>query len=63
MEVVTGTRQIVTCSANKQLELFFAVLDNLGQFDIITKARILLVPAPQKVWYLQYQAATCCCYS
>jgi len=52
MEVVTGTRQIVTCSASKQLELFFVVLGSLGQFGIITKARILLVPTPQKVWYL-----------
>jgi cytokinin dehydrogenase len=60
MEVVTGTKQIVTCSVSKQLELFFAVLDSLGQFGIVTKAHILLVPAPQKVWYLQYQAATCC---
>ncbi|CAK9192296.1 unnamed protein product [Sphagnum troendelagicum] len=53
MEVVTGTGQIVTCSASKQPELFFAVLGGLGQFGIITKARILLVPAPQKVRWIR----------
>jgi cytokinin dehydrogenase len=58
MEVVTGTGQIVTCSASKQPELFFAVLGGLGQFGIITKARILLVPAPQKVRYCTI--SSCC---
>jgi cytokinin dehydrogenase len=45
-EVVTGKGEIVTCSASKQPVLFFAVLGGLGQFGIITKARILLVLAP-----------------
>jgi cytokinin dehydrogenase len=45
MEVVISTGQIITCSASKQPELFFVVLNDLGQFDIITKAHILLVPA------------------
>ncbi|KAH9538100.1 hypothetical protein CY35_16G087800 [Sphagnum magellanicum] len=49
LEVVTGKGEIVTCSASKQPVLFFAVLGGLGQFGIITKARILLVPAPQNV--------------
>ncbi|KAH9576695.1 hypothetical protein CY35_01G177100 [Sphagnum magellanicum] len=51
LEVVTGKGEIVTCSPSKQPVLFFAVLGGLGQFGIITKARILLVPAPQKVVY------------
>jgi cytokinin dehydrogenase len=64
LEVVTGKGEIVTCSASKQPELFFAVLGGLGQFGIITKARILLVPAPQKVVYCTVaQAAACCCSS
>jgi cytokinin dehydrogenase len=46
MEVVTGMGQIITCFASKQPELFFIVLSDLGQFGIITKACILLVPTP-----------------
>jgi cytokinin dehydrogenase len=46
MEMVTGTRQIVTCFVSKQPELFFAIFNGLGQFGIITKAHILLVPTP-----------------
>jgi cytokinin dehydrogenase len=49
LEVVTGKGEIVICSASKQPELFHAVLGGLGQFGIITKARILLEPAPQNV--------------
>jgi len=50
--------------ASSLLVLFFAVLGDLGQFGIITKARILLVPAPQKVVYCTVaQAAACCCSS
>ncbi len=52
LEVVTGKGEIVTCSAGKQPELFFAVLGGLGQFGIINKARIFLAPAPQKVVYV-----------
>jgi cytokinin dehydrogenase len=64
LEVVTGKGEIVPCSASEQSELFFAVLGGLGQFGIITKARILLAPAPQKVVYCTVvQAAACCCSS
>ncbi len=51
LEVVTGKEEIVTCSASKQPVLFFTVLGGSGQFGIITKARILLVTALQKVVY------------
>jgi cytokinin dehydrogenase len=64
LEVVAGKGKIVTCSASKHPELYFAVLGGLGQFGIITKARILLVPAPQKVLYCTVaQAAARCCSS
>ena len=47
LEVVTGRGQIVTCSPTQKSELFDAVRAGLGQFGIITKARIRLVPAPR----------------
>ncbi|KAH9570049.1 hypothetical protein CY35_02G019500 [Sphagnum magellanicum] len=53
LEVVTGKGEIVTCSASKQPVLFFAVLGGLGQFGIIIKARILLVPAPEKLRWIR----------
>jgi hypothetical protein len=46
---LTGRGEIVTCSPTKDAELFNAVLGGLGQFGIITRARILLQEAPQKV--------------
>jgi len=64
LEVVTGKGEIVTCSTSKQPVLFCAVLGGLGQFGIITKARILLVPAPQKVVYCTVaQVVACYCSS
>jgi FAD/FMN-containing dehydrogenase len=45
----TGRGEIVTCSPSKDADLFNAVLGGLGQFGIITRARILLQEAPQKV--------------
>jgi len=62
LEVVTGKGEIVTCSPSKQPVLFFAVFGGLGQFNIITKAHILLVPAPQKVVYCTIAQAAACCY-
>ncbi|CAL1409423.1 unnamed protein product [Linum trigynum] len=49
MDVVTGKGEVVTCSANKSSELFYGVLGGLGQFGVITRARIALAPAPQRV--------------
>ncbi|GKV03683.1 hypothetical protein SLEP1_g15948 [Rubroshorea leprosula] len=46
LEVVTGKGDIITCSETENSELFFGVLGGLGQFGIITRARILLQPAP-----------------
>ena len=39
----------MTCSEEQNSELFHAVLGGLGQFGIITRARIPLEPAPQRV--------------
>ncbi|KAI4297678.1 hypothetical protein L6164_037559 [Bauhinia variegata] len=48
LDVVTGNGDIITCSAKNNSQLFFAVLGGLGQFGIITRARIPLVPAPTR---------------
>ncbi|KAK8951176.1 Cytokinin dehydrogenase 3 [Platanthera zijinensis] len=53
LEVVTGKGEIVTCSPAKAPELFHAVLGGLGQFGIITRARILLQNAPQQVKWVR----------
>ncbi len=42
LEVVTGTGEIVTCSREKNRDLFDAVRCSLGQFGIITRATIRL---------------------
>ncbi|RDX68502.1 Cytokinin dehydrogenase 4, partial [Mucuna pruriens] len=39
---------LVTCSPQKNSEVFYAVLGGLGQFGVITRARIPLGPAPRK---------------
>jgi FAD/FMN-containing dehydrogenase len=49
LEVVTGTGELRTCSAEQDRELFEAVLGGLGQFGIITKATVGLKPAPEQV--------------
>jgi FAD/FMN-containing dehydrogenase len=45
LEVVTGTGELVRCSARRNRDLFESVLAGLGQYGIITKAVIDLVPA------------------
>ncbi|HTJ67451.1 MAG TPA: FAD-binding protein [Actinospica sp.] len=47
LEVVTGTGEIVHCSATERRDVFEGVLGGLGQFGVITSASIALVPAPQ----------------
>ncbi|KAK7329029.1 hypothetical protein VNO77_23174 [Canavalia gladiata] len=49
LDVVTGKGELVTCSAEKNSEAFYAVLGGLGQFGVITRARIPLRPAPTRV--------------
>ncbi|KAG4956864.1 hypothetical protein JHK82_042583 [Glycine max] len=48
LDVVTGKGDLVTCSKEKNSEAFYATLGGLGQFGVITRARILLGPAPTR---------------
>ncbi|KAF6138216.1 hypothetical protein GIB67_011056 [Kingdonia uniflora] len=49
LDVVTGKGELKTCSKEENSELFYGVLGGLGQFGIITRARIALEPAPESV--------------
>ncbi|XP_060209923.1 cytokinin dehydrogenase 3-like isoform X1 [Lycium barbarum] len=53
MDVITGKGEFVTCSKHRNSELFFAVLGGLGQFGIITRARIVLDKAPTRVKWVR----------
>ncbi|XP_058727779.1 cytokinin dehydrogenase 3-like [Vicia villosa] len=53
LDVVTGKGEFVTCSKQKNSELFHGVLGGLGQFGIITKARIALEAAPKRVKWIR----------
>jgi cytokinin dehydrogenase len=56
LEVVTGTGEIVVCSREENRELFDAVRCSLGQFGIITRAKVRLRHCKPKVrkYYLLY---------
>lgn len=53
LDVVTGKGELLTCSEKENSELFQAVLGGLGQFGIITRARIALEQAPQRVRWIR----------
>ncbi|ERN01262.1 hypothetical protein AMTR_s00002p00248240 [Amborella trichopoda] len=53
LDVVTGKGELLTCSKHQNSELFHSVLGGLGQFGIITRARIALEPAPQRVRWIR----------
>ncbi|KAG8391167.1 hypothetical protein BUALT_Bualt01G0159600 [Buddleja alternifolia] len=53
LEVVTGKGEVVVCSEEKNADLFHGVLGGLGQFGIITRARISLEPAPKMVKWIR----------
>ncbi|XVE94639.1 hypothetical protein REPUB_Repub02eG0026200 [Reevesia pubescens] len=53
LDVVTGKGELLTCSEEQNSVLFNAVLGGLGQFGIITRARISLEPAPQRVRWIR----------
>ncbi|KAJ6306415.1 hypothetical protein OIU78_021684 [Salix suchowensis] len=53
LDVVTGKGELMTCSEEQNSKLFHAVLGGLGQFGIITRARIALEPAPQRVRWIR----------
>jgi cytokinin dehydrogenase len=50
---VAGMGEMITCSPDKNSDLFFAALGGLGQFGIITRARIVLEPAPKRVLWVR----------
>lgn len=47
--MVIGKGDLMTCSKSMNSELFYGVLGGLGQFGIITRARIVLQKAPTRV--------------
>ncbi|RWR96345.1 cytokinin dehydrogenase 6 [Cinnamomum micranthum f. kanehirae] len=47
------TGEILTCSQQVNSELYYGVLGGLGQFGIITRARIALGQAPERVRWLR----------
>ena len=49
LDVVTGTGELVTCSPDREPELFAMTLAGLGQCGIILQARLGLVPAGKLV--------------
>jgi cytokinin dehydrogenase len=49
LDVITGKGDVVTCSDTTNPDLFFGALGGLGQFGIITRARIALERAPKRV--------------
>ncbi|XP_039045881.1 cytokinin dehydrogenase 5-like [Hibiscus syriacus] len=53
LDVVTGKGELITCSEEQNSELFHAVLGGLGQFGIITRARISLEPVPQRMRWIR----------
>ncbi|KAL7134193.1 hypothetical protein ABFS83_11G010400 [Erythranthe nasuta] len=53
LQVVTGRGEVLTCSEKQNEDLFHSVLGGLGQFGIITKARIALEPAPRMVKWVR----------
>ncbi|XP_042497272.1 cytokinin dehydrogenase 7 [Macadamia integrifolia] len=53
LEVVTGKGETMVCSETQNSELFFGVLGGLGQFGIITRARVLLQKAPDMVRWIR----------
>ncbi|CAN4106614.1 unnamed protein product [Withania somnifera] len=53
LEIVTGKGEVITCSEEQNADLFYGALGGLGQFGIITRARIALQPAPKKVKWIR----------
>jgi cytokinin dehydrogenase len=46
LQVVTGEGELVTCSPTQNRDLFDAARSGLGQFGLIVRARVRLIPAP-----------------
>jgi FAD/FMN-containing dehydrogenase len=60
LDVVTGDGRLITCSNDRERELFDMVLAGIGQCAIIVRARLRVVPAPETVtlWELPYSNLT-----
>lgn len=54
LQVVTGTGELVTCSRDRNRELFEAVLVGGGQFAVIVRAGVKLVPAETTARSLEF---------
>ena len=56
LEVVTGAGDVIICSESRDREVFDAVRSTLGQFGVITRARIRLRPCRPKTrtYFLLY---------
>ncbi|WP_082128953.1 MULTISPECIES: FAD-binding protein [unclassified Dermacoccus] len=56
LEIVTGTGDVVRCSADREADLFRAALGGLGRVGIITRVVIPLVKAPERArtYTMQY---------
>ncbi|XP_023640462.1 cytokinin dehydrogenase 3 isoform X2 [Capsella rubella] len=54
LDVITGKGEIATCSKDMNSDLFFAALGGLGQFGIITRARIKLDVAPKRAKWFRF---------
>jgi cytokinin dehydrogenase len=54
LEVVTGSGDVVKCSASTNTDLFEMVLAGLGQCAMIVRARLRLIPAPRAVVWKDY---------
>ncbi|CAL0322681.1 unnamed protein product [Lupinus luteus] len=53
LEVVNGKGDTLVCNETQNSELFFATLGGLGQFGIITRARVMLQQAPDMVRWIR----------
>ncbi|KMZ63745.1 UDP-N-acetylmuramate dehydrogenase, Cytokinin dehydrogenase [Zostera marina] len=53
LDVITGKGDMMTCSDKHNSELFYGVLGGLGQFGIITRARIILQVAPKRTKWIK----------
>ncbi|EYU32888.1 hypothetical protein ABFS82_03G063900 [Erythranthe guttata] len=53
LDVVTGKGELMTCSKEHNSKLYHAVLGGLGQFGIITRARIALEKTPTRVKWIR----------
>jgi cytokinin dehydrogenase len=49
LTVVTGAGELVECSRDQNRDLFDAVRGGLGQYGIIVRVRMTVVPAPERV--------------